>query len=165
MVVFALALLLAGLPAAANASDALFNALLRSKPQHLPEGFSVAQVRAGPIDQDDRNAGLMGNVEMRLQGSDPKARIHYLLFPDEAAANAYLSQFDATLTAHKATRISLANPPQASCGETTENAGCAVGAGRVAVFTLGTKVQGSVGPLLGAALDHLNEVDKATAPQ
>jgi hypothetical protein len=165
MTVFALVLLLASLPVGAKAADALYNALLRSRPQHLPAGFSVAQVRAGPIDQDDRNAGLMGNVEMRLQGSDPKARIHYLLFPDEAAANAYLNQFDAALTAHKATRISLANPPQASCGETPDNAGCAVGAGRVAVFTLGTQVQGSVGPLLDAALDHLNAIEKANGLQ
>jgi hypothetical protein len=164
--IFALALSLAGLlPAAADAADALYEALLNAKLQTLPAGFSAVQVMPGPVDEDDQNAGLMGNVEIRLQGPDPKARINYLLFPDEAAANAYLTQFDAALTAHKVNRTSLTNPPQARCGETQENAGCAIGAGRVAVFALGTRVDSSVGPLLKSAFNHLNEVERASGLQ
>jgi hypothetical protein len=108
---------------------------------------------------------MMGNAQITLRGADPKAKINYLLFPDAAAANAYLVGFDAALTAHKASRVAVPSLPTANCGETPGSAGCAIGAGRIAVFSLGTKVDGSVGPLLKAALDHLNAVKSANGLQ
>jgi hypothetical protein len=155
-------LLTGSLTLPARAADALYDALLKNQPRHLPAGFEVAQISSGPIDQEDRNAGMTGNAQITLRGADPKAKINYLLFPDERAANAYLIEFDSALRTHQASRVSVPALPTADCGETPGNAGCAIGAGRIAVFSLGTKVDGSVGPLLKAALDHLNAVKKAT---
>jgi hypothetical protein len=160
--IVAFAMLLAGMASApARAADALYEALLKAGPQSLPAGFSLAQIGPGPIDEEDQNAGMLGNAQITLQGADPTARINYLLFPDMTAANAYLAAFQNAILQRKATPRPLADWPEAVCAETPNGAACAVGSGRVAVFTLGTKVDGSVGPLLESALDHLNGVRKA----
>lgn len=166
IVIIAFALLLAGLlPAAAEAADALYGALLKARPQELPAGFSLAQIGPGPIDQEDQNAGMMGNAQITLQGADPKAKINYLLFPDAAAADAYVVQFERAIMQNQATLRPLANWPEAKCAETVNGAACAIGSGRVAVFSMGSKVDGSAGPLLKSALDHLNDVKKANGLQ
>jgi hypothetical protein len=166
IVIIALALLLAGLlPAAAEAADALYDALLKARPQKLPAGISLVQVGPGPIDQEDQNAGMMGNAQITLQGTDPKAKINYLLFPDAAAANAYLARFERAITQNKATLRPLANLPAAKCAETVSGAACAIDSGRIAIFSMGSKVEGSAGPLLNSAIDHLNDVIKANGLQ
>jgi hypothetical protein len=166
IVIVAFVLLLAGLlPATTEAADALYGALLNARPQRLPAGFSVAQVGPGPIDQEDQNAGMMGNAQITLQGADPKAKINYLLFPDAVAAGAYVAQFEKAIAQNQATPRPLANWPEAKCAETAKGAACAVDSGRVAVFAQGAKVDGSAGPLLKSALDHLNAVKKATGLQ
>ena len=166
IVVLASTLLLTGsVSFAAQATDPLYDALLKSQPRQLPAGFEIVQISSGPIDQWDRNAGLMGNAQITLRGADPKAKINYLLFPDERAANNYLTQFDSAILTHKASRVTVPSLPTADCGETQGNAGCAISAGRIAVFSLGTKVDSDAGPLLKAALDHLSAVRQSTGLQ
>jgi len=165
-VITVLGMLLAGAFApTAHAADELYEALLKATPRQLPPGFQVGQVAPGPIDQEDRNAGMMGNAQITLLASDPKAKINYLLFPDMTAANAYISQFEKAIVQNKATPRSLANLPAAKCAETVNGAVCAIDSGRIAVFSMGTRVEGSAGPLLNAAIDHLNDVIKANGQQ
>lgn len=161
----AFTLLLAGMVSVSARADALYEALLKAKPQTLPAGFSLTQVGPGPIDQEDQNAGMLGNAQITLQGADPAARINYLLFPDMTAANAYLAAFQNAILQKKATPRPLPDWPEAVCAETANGAACAVGSGRVAVFTLGTKVDSAASPLLRPALDHLNHVRKASGLQ
>ncbi len=165
-VITVLGMLLAGaFTPAASAADGLYEALLKAAPRQLPAGFQVGQVAPGPIDQEDRNAGMMGNAQITLLASDPKAKINYLLFPDMAAATAYISQFEKVIAQNKATPRSLANLPAAKCAETSNGAVCAIDSGRIAVFSMGTSVESSAGPLLNAAIDHLNDVIKANGQQ
>jgi hypothetical protein len=165
-VIVVLGMLLAGaFTPTANAADALYEALLKATPRQLPPGFQVRQVAPGPIDQEDRNAGMMGNAQITLLASDPKAKINYLLFPDMTAANAYISQFEKAIVQNKAAPRSLANLPAAKCAETVNGAVCAIDSGRIAVFSMGSSVDTSAGPLLNAAIDHLNDVIKSNGQQ
>jgi hypothetical protein len=161
--VLAVAIALAPPPAAQAApTDSLYSALLESKPTGLPAGAAVAQVEQGPMDVADRNAGMLGNVQVMVRSADPAAKFNYLVFANSNAVATYLSRFGAALAQTGAAYHAVPYLPQAQCAGTEKGAVCAMGSGRVVVFSFGSRVEDGAAPLMQAALDHLANVERSS---
>ncbi|MFZ5789999.1 MAG: hypothetical protein ACOY3L_04800 [Pseudomonadota bacterium] len=160
----AVAMALAPLPLAAQAArtDSLYSALLESKPTGLPPGSAVAQVERGPMDVEDQNAGMLGNVQVMVRSADPTAKFNYLVFPNSNAAATYLGRFGAALAQTGAAYHPVPYLPQAQCAATDKGAVCATGSDRVVVFSFGSRVEDGAAPLMRAALDHLESVERSS---
>lgn len=153
----AAAMVSAPMPLAAQ-TDSLYSALLKSKPTGLPAGAAVAQVQQGPMDMQDQNAGMLGNVQVMIRSADPAAKFNYLVFPNSTAAAAYLTRFGAAVAQTGAAYRPASSLPQAKCAATGKGAVCAMESDRVIIFAFGSGVEDGAAPLMQTALDHLASV-------
>src|SRR6266853_160520 len=90
--------------------DALYQALLKAPLPAMPPGFHSAAVT--PIPQ--KEAGLVGEVDLVFQGNDPKARLGLFVLTDFKAASEFNRKHLPPFT--RGQKL-LAYPPMARCIE------------------------------------------------
>ena len=165
------ALLSAG-PAAA--ADRLYEVLLTSTLEVLPEGVSGARLDAAPLSDDDRKDGVAGSLSVRLRSNVGRAGFQYLIFANAQQAAAYTKRtsgwFDA-MTKMGSARPIISYDPAADCivFQSSQHMFCIVAVDRVVIITLAEPALGTTatepttlaGPLLKAATDHLATVKAA----
>lgn len=140
-------------------ADTLYDALLQTSPQNVPEGYSKPSISPGVIEEADKNAGVVGFVQLTFE-SDPKARVNYVFFPSEEQARQYSSFMGQQIAFSNGERKFLPNLPKADCVDREQGAFCDLAQDQICVIALASKVDGGAAPLIKMAVDHLDAVKK-----
>jgi hypothetical protein len=137
--------------------DPLYEALLKTAPQNLPEGFSAPTISEGVVQDAEKSAGVLGFVQL-VFAKDSKARINYVFFPSAEQAKQY-SQFLAQQIAFSpGERKTLPNLPNADCIDREPEAQCNIPQDQIVIIALASKVDDGAAPLIQMAVDHLRAV-------
>ena len=140
-------------------ADPLYDALLQTPPKNIPEGYSNPSISPGVIEEADKNAGVVGFVQLTFE-NDPKARVNYVFFPSEEQARQYSSFIGQQIAFSNGERKLLPYLPKADCVDREEGALCDLAQDQICVIALASKVDGGAAPLIKMAVDHLDAVKK-----
>jgi hypothetical protein len=148
-------------------ADPLYDALLSTTLQDLPNGLTSPSISAGPLEEVDKSDGMTGNIQITFEG-DPKSRVNYLFFTTPDDARKYTLKVAQQITLTGGSRKFLVNVPSADCIEAQEHALCDLQSDQLVLVTFATSVNNGAGPLIKMAVDHLTTVKEsinATAEQ
>jgi hypothetical protein len=154
-VVTALILLSFAIPVLAVSPQDLYRELLNSKFQQLPGGFQSANVKAVPVHS---GSGLIGEVDVILQETEPQTGFAYFVFSDFNTASEFnRSKLPPTLPG----QTLLAYPPMARCADLPNGVGYCdiwVQDENVILATRAAKVSGGAADLMSVAFKNLTSI-------
>jgi hypothetical protein len=143
-------------------AEALYDGLLKANVPSPPAGFSSPTITAIDLSPIERDAGMVGAVQVTLSENGRPAQVRYYVFREPGAAITYNNQH-LGLPAHAGKLLPY--PPFAQCLDRGDGGYCDMLTQDDTVVTtaLASRVDGATAPLLGFGYQHLNAVSSALA--
>jgi hypothetical protein len=143
-------------------AEALYDGLLKANVGNPPAGFSSPTIAAVDISPIERDAGMIGAVQVTFSENGRQALVRYYVFRESGAAITYNNQH-LGLAGHVGKL--LLYPPFADCLDRGDGGYCDMlaQADTVIMTAQASQVDGAAAPLLGFGYQHLNDVSSALA--
>ncbi len=143
-------------------AEALYEGLLKANVGNPPAGFSSPRIAAVDVSPIERDAGMIGAVQITLSENGRDAQVRYYVFREPGAAIPYNNQH-LGLPAHVGKLIPF--PPFAQCVDRNDGGYCDMLTqdDTVIMIAMASRMDGAAVPLMGFGYQHLNAVAAALA--